>query len=136
MSVHRQVVERASRRQLVTFSSTNDAVAGSGWSVAGLTTWVKADGSEMQFRITVERTGAAITVSGGGNIADELVATLAARCRGTSSYNLAVGSWGGRLAAARYRPDNGELWLTAVAPGSNIATGETFSLGGVVWLAA
>jgi hypothetical protein len=135
VSVHRQVVERASRRPLVVFDdTTSGVVAGSGWSVSDLRTWVRADGSEMQFRATFERTGAAITVSGAGNIADELVATLPVRARGTVSASLPVWSWSGRVASCRYVPSTGELWLNAVATGSNIATGEVFGVGGVVWM--
>jgi hypothetical protein len=135
MSVHRQVVERASRRQLITVdTSTTGVVNGSGWSCTGLVTWVSDDGVWMQFRAVIERTGAAVTVPADGNIADQLLVTLPTRCRGSSPWNVAVGTWGGRLAAARYRPDNGELHLTAVAPGANIATAEALSLGGFVVL--
>jgi len=120
----------------VVFSTTNDAVAGSGWSVTALSTWIRADESEMQFRIDVERTGAAVSVNAStGNIVDVTVATLPSRCRGNVAANLQVtGGAGTRGAFGAYNPSTGAVRLYGVVGSIAIATGEVLSLGGVVWL--
>jgi hypothetical protein len=133
MSVHRQVVERASRRQLVTVDqTTTGAVAASGWAVNGLVTWIPDSGGSMWVQVTVERTGAAVTVGATGNVTDLDVATLPTRCGGTLNVGCHIVGGGVRVAAGTYNPSTRLLRLTACAPGANVATGEVLVFAGWV----
>lgn len=82
---------------------------------------------------TFSRTGAAVTVPATGDIATQLLGTFA-----TATYSVLglgpITSTEGRLASVTLVASQGQLNLTAVAPGANIATGESLSFAGLFFL--
>jgi len=102
----------------------------SGWAfVGGGVTWYRSVGNGlMHMYVEMTRTGAALTVPANGDIGNVLLATAPATILPMDSVPLHSGS-GGRVATGFLGADGG-LVLGAVAPGSNIAMGETISLGG------
>lgn len=116
-------------------SNTTGITAGTGWSVDNYYSW--RCGGWLQFRITVTRTGAAITVPASGNIGNVTLATLPASERGAVSIGLPLigGSPSGRMAACHYQPSNGVIQMGSVGGSSNIATGESFDIGGFMYVA-
>jgi hypothetical protein len=100
----------------------------SGWTVVKQN-WTVIGGYSVQFYITVQRTGGAITVpDNSGNIANVTVAWANEGFRPLVATPLPSGSEG-RVASMVLNTD-GQLRLVAVANPVNIATGEQFSAGG------
>jgi hypothetical protein len=108
-------------------------VDGSGWSCTSIYAAVK--GGLLQFNAAFERTGATITVPANGDIANVTLGTFPVSLRGGLAARLPVTAGGaGRVASGDYLPTTGELRMTAVSAGSDIATGNSLSLGGLVLL--
>lgn len=114
---------------------TSGFTAATGWSVS--TFRLKRNGSLCYVRLNLSRTGTAITVAAGaGDISDTKLGDMPAGywpASGGGSQALGPGT-AGRLAVGYIQTD-GQTFLSAVAgDGTNIATSDTISLSGVVFL--
>lgn len=105
---------------------TAPAVASVGWTVTDQSL-VKM-GRMRQLRIVFMRSGAAISVPVHGNIANSTVALLKDVSDYPVSFTAMSSGSGGRLAVASLSDIGGNANLSAVAPGGNITTDETFEL--------
>lgn len=110
---------------------TGQLTATSGWSISSQQ--IRRIGKVVQLRLVVNRTGSAISVPSDGNIPNTTVATLPAWA--VPSVNSALTSADtGRLASATVSPVEGGVSLAAVAPGANLAQGESVSFGGTYFI--
>lgn len=117
------------------FSRTTDissVVNGSGWSVTAMT--ANYSTQFMAFHVNFQRSGSAITPNADGDISNEAVCTLPPALRGTSDTQMLSTLAGGRVAAGYYIPTSGSVRLVAVSNADTIATGETLSLAGFIFL--
>ena len=105
-------------------------ITGSGWGSTGDFVEVCRIGKTVHLRSKINYTGAGITIPSDGNISAQLITTLPTDFWPvTRNANAAAGSIG-RLASGDINPNNGGVYLAAVAPGGNIVTNEQFSLHG------
>lgn len=96
-----------------------------GWDVTAADASIR--GGTLQVAIAFSRTGAAITVPSTGNITNSQICTIKPEYR--PYFNAAASSTSVGRAASGYCTPAGGFYLTAVAPGANISTGEAFSMG-------
>ena len=113
--------------------TTTAPTAGTGWSIDAFEAYYSS--TFMVLKLTVERTGTAITVPTTGNFTNELVATLDAEVHGTSGFDSTLGGGGsGRVTSGYINPNTGEVRLSAVAGSANVATNDVLELSGFVFL--
>jgi hypothetical protein len=106
--------------------------AASGWSVQAQ--GLRRVGNLALVHLSVTRTGSAVTVPADGNVANEQVATLPVGFRPVNTYQPLSSSSTGRVTSGAANTD-GTVTLAATTPGSNIETGDTISLDGVLFVA-
>lgn len=109
-------------------TTTGILTAATGWSITTQAGVIR--GGVVFLRTEFTRTGADITVSSAGNIANVNIATIASGWRPSSSFNAGMSSTGTGVVASGDVNGGDTIRLTAVAPGANIATSDVLSLYG------
>lgn len=106
-------------------------LAATGWTIVSQSGVKKAGIAFVNIRFT--RSGAAVTVPVDGNIANQIVATLAAGWAGAPGAGIPlVSSHTGPLAVGYIDGTGaGQVFLSAVTAGATIPTGAEFTLAGV-----
>lgn len=108
---------------------TSGITAATGWSISSQR--YRRIGQVVEVLVAVKRTGAAITVSATGDVSDTAVCTVPTGFTTSGAHGLH--SQGGRVAAYALLT-NGIIYITACAPGGNIATGEALTIAGTYLL--
>lgn len=104
----------------------------SGWKI---TQWAfDCRGHVATVRVTVERTGASISVGSTGNITNATFITLQPRFRPVSAVGLTPQYTGGLIAGVV--DSSGDMKITATVPNRGIKKGDKVSLSGVMLMAA
>lgn len=106
---------------------TSTPVAATGFSVSNFTARRAAGSTEWSLILT--RTGAALTASSAGNLADTLCVTLPADCRPVSQAPILWETAGIASGACRVAA-TGDITLTSLDPTAVLATGATVNLAG------
>jgi hypothetical protein len=111
---------------------TSGITAATGWSIQAQ--GYRRIGKLMLLHLSATRTGAAITVGTDGDVTNTQVATLPVNYRPVNTYQPLSSSSTGRVTSG-YAETGGAVYLASTTPGANIATGDTISLDGFLFVA-
>lgn len=109
---------------------TSGITAASDWSITEQR--YRRSGDVVSFTMTVQRTGASITVLGTGDVANTAAATMPAAFRPTQAQALAAFATG--PVQSWFINGSGVVTLAATAPGMTITSGTNLSVGGTYLL--
>lgn len=138
--VPEEVITSDGWNDIVTAINTEQSTSGltfeTGWATNGAGFEAYVSDTTMWFLLVFERTGSALsTFAGGGDLPNQLIATLDSEFQGSITMGQAISSAaGGRVANGYYTPSDGTIRLASVAGTADLATNDTLSLGGCVRL--